>query len=645
MSISRPAAALVAFALLGLTGPAASGAEPDLMLQPKDSIRLISRADDGDPGNGGSGGPSVSRDGNLIAFSSSASDLVGLRDDNGASDVFVFDRRTKETTRVSNALDGGPTDDDSYGAEISADGRYVVFLSRASDIVPIDTDGELQAYLYDRVEETTTLVTHNAAGEAANDDTTQVAIDGDGSLIAYVSDASNLAQDDTNGVADVFLHSVGFGTKLITREPDGDVVDESSNGVDISDDGKVIAIGSYASDLVPADWNGSSDVFTLDRTTDEWTLISRDPQGLSGDGNSYQPVISPDGGFVAFASNADLAEGEDDDNFIEDVYLYNRAKGQLELISLGMDGTAAETESYPEAVSRKARAVTFSTESEDVVPGDDNGTEDVFLRSRGGGITLVTKIEDGSPGENGGSNSAMDRRANIVVFASSSWDFVPDDDNGQDGRLRLPPTLRKDPAPRIPGPAVGDRDLTARAEAAAGGLGPPRSSPPRRCPRAGGSAAGCSLCEFARTGCSSCGRDPIGQARSRSGSGSFAARCRSGRRPRARGGSRGRRRPPPRVVEMQPRDRSGRPGRSSTPGHAEVAQARSTPSRLVRSQSSRSASSSAVTSGRRRLRRQRPRTAARRVRARTPGSRSPRPRLRSASCAPRARSPGLEYVR
>ena len=431
MSTARPAAALLALTLIGLTGPVASSAEPDLIPQPEDSMRLISRAPDGDPANDSSGSPSVSRNGRLVAYSSRASDLVSVRDDNGASDVFLFDRRTKETIRVSNALDGGPTDDDSYGAEISADGRYVAFISRASDIVSIDTDGELQVYLYDRVEETTILVTQNGAGEAANDDTTQVAIDGDGSLIAYVSDASNLAADDTNGVSDVFLHSVGHSTKLITREPSGEVVDESSNGVDISDDGKVVAIGSYAADLVPADWNGSSDVFTLDRTTDEWSLISRDPQGLSGAGNSYQPVISPDGGFVAFASNADLAEGEVDDNFTEDAYLYNRGSGQLEIISLGMDGTAAETESYPEAVSQKARAVTFSTEAEDVVPGDSNGTEDVFLRRRGGGITLVTKLEDGSPGENGGENSAMDRRANVVVFSSSSSDFVPDDDNGQ----------------------------------------------------------------------------------------------------------------------------------------------------------------------------------------------------------------------
>jgi Tol biopolymer transport system component len=199
--------------------------------------------------------------------------------------------------------------------------------------------------------------------------------------------------------------------------------------VDISNNAKVIAVGSYASNLVPDDSNDSSDVFVLDRSTGDWTLISRDEQGLAGEGNSYQPVISPDGGYVAFTSNAELSD--EDDNFIEDVYLYRRASDRLELVSRSLDGTAASAESYSESVSRDGRAVTFSSAADDLVEGDTNDDTDVFvwLMSRRDAISLVSKTKDGSPGNSGSSGSALDGRSKVVVFGSRASDLVRHDGN------------------------------------------------------------------------------------------------------------------------------------------------------------------------------------------------------------------------
>ena len=430
MRTYRPAVGCVALALVALAGPAASGAEPDAMLQPPDSTRLISRALDGASGNESSGGPSVSTDGTLIAYSSHASDLVA-GDDNDAYDVFVYDRRADQTTRVSLDVDGESPDGDSYASQLAAGGRYVVFLSRASDLVPVDTDGELQTYLFDRVEGTTTLVTLNAAGRAANGDTWQVTVDAKGRFVAYVSEASNLAPDDTNGVTDVFVYDVRTGaTTLITRNSSGAVANGAAHGVDITDDGQVVAIASYATDLVADDANDSSDVFTLDRSGGAWALVSRNRQGLAATGNSYGPSLSPDGSHLAFDSAAPDLAGRDD-NEVEDVFLLNRSSGHLRLLSRGLDGWAAGADSHTEVVSRGARAVTFFSWADDLVTGDDNSDLDIFLRDRRDGITLVSKTKDGSPGDFGSFGSALDGPANVVVFASSATNLVPDDGNSQ----------------------------------------------------------------------------------------------------------------------------------------------------------------------------------------------------------------------
>jgi Tol biopolymer transport system component len=326
---------------------------------------------------------------------------------------------------------GGSPNDDSISAQIAGRGRFVVFLSRASDLVPIDTDGEWQAYLYDRVEGTTTLVSRNAADQAGNADTEQVVVDANGRWIAYVSEASNLVDDDTNGVADVFLYRVSDGTtRLITRDAGGDVVAEESHGVDISNNGKVLAVGSYASNLVADDDNDSSDVFRYDRTTNDWELISRNDHGDAANGNSYQPVISPDGGYVAFTSNADDLADEDD-NFIEDVYLYRHASDRIELVSRALDDTAASAESYSESISRNGRAVTFSSAADDLVEGDSNDDTDVFLfrTARRDAVSLVSKTKAGSPGNGFSAGSALNGSAKLVIFASRASDLVGDDDN------------------------------------------------------------------------------------------------------------------------------------------------------------------------------------------------------------------------
>jgi Tol biopolymer transport system component len=155
-------------------------------------------------GEGDSQRPSISADGRYVAFDSDDWDLV-WGDTNDSFDVFVNDRATTVTTRVSVDDSGTQTNGDSFRPSISADGRYVAYYSEASNLVPGDSNGSTDVFVYDRRSGATKRVSVAAAGQEASGDSVRPAIDGSGHLAAFESDASNLVPGDTNGFTDVFV--------------------------------------------------------------------------------------------------------------------------------------------------------------------------------------------------------------------------------------------------------------------------------------------------------------------------------------------------------------------------------------------------------------------------------------------------------
>jgi Tol biopolymer transport system component len=164
----------------------------------------VSVASDGTQGNGDSVSPSISADGRYVAFMSYAYNLVP-GDTNGKADVFVHDRLTGQTTRVSVASDGTQGNDGSGGASISANGRYVAFVSGASNLVPGDTNGKADVFVHDRLTGQTTRVSVASDGTEGNSDSIYPSISADGRYVAFQSWASNLIPRDTNGAWDVFV--------------------------------------------------------------------------------------------------------------------------------------------------------------------------------------------------------------------------------------------------------------------------------------------------------------------------------------------------------------------------------------------------------------------------------------------------------
>jgi len=268
---------------------------------------------------------SITPDGRYIAFASTAFNLVP-NDIYATSDIFVRDTVAGTTEVISTDSSGnlpkvtGYSYGESLNPQITPNGRYVVFGSYAPNLVPNDTNQSFDIFVKDRQTGKTTRVSTDSAGnqgtigKSSYDPYSSPSISADGRYVAFESDFTNSVPGDTNEVADVFVKDVLTGS--ITRVSVG-INGQQSNGKSygvvsgpsISADGRYVAFTSDASNLVPNDLLGAPDVFVYDRQTSSTTRVSVTSEGFDAvDGflgtESYLPTISADGRFVAFVSNA-----------------------------------------------------------------------------------------------------------------------------------------------------------------------------------------------------------------------------------------------------------------------------------------------------------------------------------------------------
>jgi Tol biopolymer transport system component len=288
-------------------------------------------------GNKSSFEPVISPDGRFVAFSSLASDLVP-NDTNGAGDVFVRDLQTLTTTLVStNQLGTTGGNNTSFGPVMSANARFVVFQSYASDLVATDTNGEPDVFVRDLQTGTTTLVSMNRLGtNGGNGSSGGPSISADGRFVSFTSGASDLVFNDTNAAGDVFVRDLqAKTTTLVSANRLGTNGGNNSSGgvvtsAHISANGRFVAFPSFASDLVATDTNGVADLFVRDLQTGTTTLVTVNRSGTDSASPGSQPTplfpaISADGRYIAFVSfSADLVAGDffndSSDGFVRDVH-------------------------------------------------------------------------------------------------------------------------------------------------------------------------------------------------------------------------------------------------------------------------------------------------------------------------------------
>lgn len=288
----------------------------------KGRTRMVSLTSAGAPPNGFSITPSLSPDGRFVVFESTAANMVG-GDTNGVQDIFIRDREAGTTRRISVSSSGVQASQRSDNPSVSADGRFVVFDSPAPDLVPGDTNGDWDVFIRDRETRRTRRVSLSSTEDESDGFSSSPSISRSGRFVAFWSNGSNLVLGDTNFVADVFVRDRETG--LTTRVSVSTALTQANGGSvapSISAGGRYIAFQSDASNLVGGeDTNGLTDIYVHDRGTGETKRASVNSAGtIQANDNCYSPAISADGRYIAFESDASsLIVG--DTNGHRDVYL------------------------------------------------------------------------------------------------------------------------------------------------------------------------------------------------------------------------------------------------------------------------------------------------------------------------------------
>lgn len=400
---------------------------------------LVTRAAIYSDSAGGSsqGSTAISADGRYTAFISNAPNLVsGLELAAGVNQVYRYDRLAGEIVLVSvNAAGTGGGSGLSSTPVISADGSVVAFLSNATNLHPLDTNTVTDVYARSLTTGTTHLVTMNAAGTgSANGDAAGAMISADGVVVAFQSSANNLHPADTNTRNDVFARNLATGAlQLVSMNAAGT---NSGNGIStigaISADGAVVAFQSSASDLHPLDTNTTQDVLARNLTTGITSLVSVNTAGTgSGNGVSIVGSMSADGSVVAFQSNASNLHPLDT-NTTRDVLTRNLTTGATLLVSVNTAGSGSGNgiSSNPR-ISADGSTVAFESDATNLHPLDTNTLTDVYARNLATNAThLVSVNADGTGSGNGRSNvGAISVDGSIVAFRSGAINLHPLDTN------------------------------------------------------------------------------------------------------------------------------------------------------------------------------------------------------------------------
>lgn len=431
---ARRTAVVALIAAAAVLLPAAAPASPPRAIEP--ATRLVSVAADGRPAMLGGHSVAISADGRLVAFLSPSSDLVP-GDTNGLSDVFVRDLDTGAVRRVSVSSGGAEANGPSQPPAISGDGRYVAFVSEATNLVRGDTNrcppffnlpGSCpDVFVHDLLTGRTTRVSVGPHGRQSDGESIYVALSWDGRYVAFASRAANLVPGDTNGTLDVFRHDTARGvTERVSVGSAGEQANGPSRAPSISGDGSLVVFRTAASNLVPGDANQVQDVVLRDMAAGRTTLVSRRADGSPGQAESFGGAISRDGGVVAFGSIDALVA--DDRNGVGDAYVLELASGAVTRVDPGRGAAGGEFGvSAPPSISPDGRFVAFETDARLASP-DRNGTFDVFLHDRVTGATTLVSAAFGQPGTgNSSSNFGVVAVGGCrVAFASYATDLVPE---------------------------------------------------------------------------------------------------------------------------------------------------------------------------------------------------------------------------
>lgn len=353
-------------------------------------LTLESVAVDGGSGNGSSGEPRLSADGRWLVFHSGATNLTPETVASGQRvDVYLRDRLTGVTRGLTRPHPAGDATNAGGGAVISGDGRVVAFVSSDTGLVPgVDANGHVtDIYVLTLTTGAIVRASVTSSGvQPTKGSSFAPRLNDDGTIVAFTSSADLEHGGEPFETPQVFVRDLARGTtRLVSVASDGRPANQTSHSASLSADGRLVAFVSMASNLAPGDDNRLSDIYVRDLETGTTRLVSRSRRGKAGNGHSARPMLSADGRFLAFVSEAsDLscdrrrcATGEVDDNLLTDVYLADLRAGTIRRLS-GAADHAWFTASQAPAIDAHGTTIVFPSK-EPIDPRDVANDFDLFV--------------------------------------------------------------------------------------------------------------------------------------------------------------------------------------------------------------------------------------------------------------------------
>ncbi len=328
---------------------------------------------------------------------------------------------------------------DTLIANMSVDGRFVVFSTDSDELSLADDNGFSDVYLLDNTSGELRLVSINDDGAVGDSWSGGAAVSIDGSVVVYYSWAGNLTEGDANFVQDLFVYDAKSDrTERITRSGDGGPANDRSGDSDpntrpaMSVDGRYVAFQSMASNLVDGDTNGYADVFVYDREDRRMSLVSVGITGVQGNGPSVHPALSADGRYIAFESQATNLDGHyNADAGVSQIYMHDRIEQTTKLVSISSDQVTGDGSSYAPAISGDGQTILFASDSDNLAPDDANCARDIFVRDlRAGTTELVSVNRAGVAGNGDSSNPSISLDGRYVAYLSNAANLVDADNNG-----------------------------------------------------------------------------------------------------------------------------------------------------------------------------------------------------------------------
>jgi len=358
-------------------------------------------------------------------------------DETGSGTYIVVETTgtTTTTSAVKNELVSRSTDSTVTGTStnsefpaISADGRYVAFVSYAANLAPGATGLKRQVFVHDRQTHQTELVSVSTAGAEGNNDCSAPAISTDGRYVVFTSYATNLVSGDANAVRDVFIRDRQSRTTGRVSVGSGGV-EGNSDSFDpaISADGRYVAFASYADNLTAGvNGNAKTNVYVRDMLTSTNTLVSMTLSGTGGSLGSSLPAISADGSRIAFYSiETHLVAG--DTNGLWDIFLWDRnASPKIKLVTVSStgvqknQGNESMSRIVAPAISADGNVIAYSTTATNLVPGDTNGLQDVFVYKVSTGATSRASEGTGAVQATGG-DSPVGQGERVALSSDGTW--------------------------------------------------------------------------------------------------------------------------------------------------------------------------------------------------------------------------------